>query len=625
MHSYIYGKSKVLKPFKYILVCWVVALSAQMVFSQAGSVDCISATPVCTTFYHVGSLSYPPNTIPNEINGATSCLSNGEQNGVWYTFTVQTGGVLSFNIRPLDTSDDYDWALFDITNNPCSDIFTNPALEVSCNYSNSITNNGITGANGGPNNQDEPTIPVVAGQTFVLFISNFNASTNGYDLDFGASSASIPDNSIPSLVSAVPSDSCGATSVIVTFSESVTCGSISPGDFTFTGPGGPIAISSISGCGGQYSEVFNLNLATPMTQSGLYTLTLTGGVMDVCGNSLNGPVVFNMVNNALDVTVNVVDATCGNNDGSATAVVNGGHGPFNFVWDTGFIGNPIAGLARGPHWVTAVDALGCTVTVNFNVNDPTSFTFTLNQLPDTCSKGNGVINVNVVGTTAPYIYNFVGAQIGPGSSFTNAIGDSTYIVIVTDNMGCWWPDTITMLNVTNDSLNAYFTTLDQEVDFLYPTGSYNNQSDYETSVEWLVDGQNLFGNNLTYTFPTYGDYPVTLVAFDQNGCRDSFTMMITVKVILDLFIPNAITTNEDGLNEIFYVKGIGMDTSTFELRIFDSYGREIFTTNDLTQGWNGKSQQGANLTPQDVYVYRVFVRDIYGDPYIREGRITVIR
>ncbi len=236
-----------------------------------------------------------------------------------------------------------------------------------------------------------------------------------------------------------------------------------------------------------------------------------------------------------------------------------------------------------------------------------------------------VKNVCVVGTTAPYTYNFVGSQNGPSNTYIDAIGDSSYVIIVTDNLGCWWPDTITVTNITNDSLHAFFTTMDQEVDFLFPIGSYNNQSENEVAVQWLVDGNTYGGNNLTYTFSNYGDYPITLVAFDQNGCRDSFTMMITVKVILDLFIPNAITANDDGLNEVFYVKGIGMDSTTFELSIFDGFGREIFHTTDLTQGWNGRPQQGANLNPQDVYVYRVFVRDIYGNPYTRRGSLTVIR
>lgn len=615
-----------MKLLKHIFAFGGLMISGIGAFGQL-SADCINASPVCQTVYNVASLSpAPANNVPNEIPG-TSCLSGGEVNGVWYIFTVQTSGTLNFNIEPHSCTDDYDWALYDLTNNTCADIPTGLAPEVSCNYSNSITNCGITGPNNGPNNQDNPELNVLAGQTFVLFISNYSGSTNGYTLDFTNSTATIPDNTVPSIVSAVPSDSCGATSIIVSFSENVSCGSINPADFTLTDPGGnPVNVISVSGCGSQYSETFNLNISPSMTQSGVYTLTLVGGVNDVCGNTLNGPMAFAINNNALDVTVNVVDATCGNDDGSATAVVNGGHGPFNYVWDDGVTGpNHPATYPRGPHSVTVVDALGCTVTIPFYVSDPTSFTFTVNGLPDTCSKGNGVLNVNVVGTTGPYIYDFGGQQISPANSYTDAIGDSTYIIRVTDNLGCWWADTVTVMNILNDTLTAFYSVSDQEIDFLFPYAFFYNQSLYESSVEWLIDGQTLFGNSFQYEFPTYGDFPVSLIAIDQNGCRDTFTMTITVKVILSIFIPNAVTINDDGLNEVFYVKGIGMDTSTYELRIFDSYGEEIFTSNNILEGWDGRRRQAPNTGQQDVYVYRLTVKDIYGETYIRTGSITVIK
>jgi gliding motility-associated-like protein len=588
------------------------------------SADCINATPVCTTFYSVPVINYPPNNVQAEIP-PTSCLSGGESNGVWYTFTVQTPGILSYNIIPFDNTDDYDWALYDLANASCADIPTGIAPEVSCNYSNSITNGGITGANGGPNNQDEPTLNVVAGQTFVLYISNFSGSTSGYRLDFANSTATIPDNSIPTLVSAVPSDSCGATSVIITFSENVACNSVNPADFILVGPSGPIAVTSVSGCGAQYSQTFNLNISPSMTESGVYTLTLDGFINDICGNVLAGPIVFNINNNALDVTVNVVNATCGNDDGSATAVVNGGHAPFNFAWSNGFVGNPVDSLPRGPHSVTVVDALGCIITIPFLVSDPTSFTFSVSTIPDTCSKGNGVLDVNVVGFTGPYIYDFDGDQTGPSDIYSNAIGDSNYVVTVTDVLGCWWADTVSVMNILNDSLEAFYSVSDQEIDFLFPYATFYNQSLYEDNIQWLINGQTYLGNSYQYEFPTYGAFPVSIVAFDQNGCRDTFTMTITVKVILSIFIPNAITVNDDGLNEIFYVKGIGMDTTTFQLSIFDGFGREIYSSNDINQGWDGRTQQGTNTNPQDVYAYRLTVRDIYGDPYVRTGRITVIR
>ena len=66
---------------------------------------------------------------------------------MWYAFTVKSSGNLCFTINPTNPSADYDWALYNLTNATCEDIFTDPSLEVSCNYQGTP---GLTGANGLP-------------------------------------------------------------------------------------------------------------------------------------------------------------------------------------------------------------------------------------------------------------------------------------------------------------------------------------------------------------------------------------------------------------------------------------------------------------------------------------------
>ncbi len=161
--------------------------SVQLAFSQYNSPrDCEGAIPVLAGYYDLPLVPTTINPIINEINPQYSCLSGGEINGVWFEFMISDSGVLSFNIIPYHQTDDYDWALFDLTSNNCSDISAG-GLEVSCNYSNSVTNYGITGANGGGNNQDESTINVISGQRFKLYISNFNGSPEGYQINMAAS------------------------------------------------------------------------------------------------------------------------------------------------------------------------------------------------------------------------------------------------------------------------------------------------------------------------------------------------------------------------------------------------------------------------------------------------------
>src|SRR5688572_4287466 len=199
------------KSIYFILVacCWAGYLQAQSV--QPG--DCTGAINLYGNFnYPV--MAYPANTVPNENNPATSCLSNGEENGIWFEFLVLDTGVLSFNLIPSNPTDDYDWALFNITGLACSNIYTD-TLEVRCNFNNSVTNGGITGANGGSNNQDEPTLNVFPGEWFKLFLSNYGMTSGGFYLDFSASTfgfdgtIGIDESSEPMLANVGPNPSDG--------------------------------------------------------------------------------------------------------------------------------------------------------------------------------------------------------------------------------------------------------------------------------------------------------------------------------------------------------------------------------------------------------------------------------
>lgn len=607
------------------------------VFAQASSGDCLGAIPVCQISYDVPVLNVPPDNVPNEISGVLSCLATGEDNGVWYTFTVQTNGVLHFNIIPYVSNDDYDWALFNLTNADCEDIRTNASLEVECNFSSSTTNFGITGANGGPNPQDEPTINVTAGQRFVLYISNFSQSPNGYKLDFSNSTAQVPDNVPPSLVSVQPNLNCNASSITVTFSENIACNSVQPNDFTFDGPGGPYTITTATGidcqAGAAYSTEYVLTLSPSIGSGGTFTLSLSGVIEDICGNQAGAAtpeVTFDY--NAMSLTLNVVDADCGVDNGQATVNVLGGVGPFEYLWSdpNAQTTQTATGLARGNYVVTVTDAQGCTASASLTVSDPTSFTFQVVQQADTCSKGVGVVTILVNGTTPPYQYTFTDhlQNVTSGNPvFTGAVGDSILYIRVTDDLGCWLDTLITVNNIQNDTLLAYFTVDNPVVNVLYPYAHFFNASQYYSSFVWEIEGQNLYEDNFIYHFVNgEGSYPVTIYAYDENGCKDTYTMIIDVLAEFSLFIPNAFTINQDGLNEKFEVKGMGLQENTFEMYIYDRWGRCVYESRNIYEGWDGSIGATAPAKTQEgVYVYRIYVRDNFGTLYQFTGKLVLIK
>ncbi|GIV44397.1 MAG: hypothetical protein KatS3mg035_1520 [Bacteroidia bacterium] len=323
--------------------------------AQTYAYDCIGAIPVCQTVYSqpnsFSGTGAPP--FHNEINASISCLASGEKNGVWYIFTVTAPGNLGFLITPNNTFDDYDWAVFNLTNANCSDIFNNASLQVSCNYSGT---SGPTGANGGSflNSQNasgtpfNAFIPVNVGETYVLYVSNFSSSQFGYTLDFGLSTASIFDTIPPNLTQFLGIN-CARNQVKFKLTENILCDSIAfmnqniANCVFLNGPGGPYTVDSVKGgavCSSSIQDPINDTLtiyfSPPITVGGQYTIDITCGLRDACGNSGNGNLTFNVTpGNAIIISGD--QTLC---EGESTQLT--ASGATNFTWfPGGFVGPTI--------------------------------------------------------------------------------------------------------------------------------------------------------------------------------------------------------------------------------------------------------------------------------------------
>ncbi|MDB5206583.1 MAG: hypothetical protein JWR72_1658 [Flavisolibacter sp.] len=95
---------------------------------------------------------------------------------------------------------------------------------------------------------------------------------------------------------------------------------------------------------------------------------------------------------------------------------------------------------------------------------------------------------------------------------------------------------------------------------------------------------------------------------DRNGCRNTGEVQIIVFCNNDnVFVPNTFSPNGDGSNDVFYVRGKGLNRVK-SLRIFNRWGQLVFdrmnfAVNDASAGWNG-TYNGAKPVA-DVYVYQL--------------------
>lgn len=121
-----------------------------------------------------------PGTNPQGIN--SGCLLTNGPGPQWLIMTVSTTGTLGFsfgaNGSPNPQAGFYDWAMWPYTSTTCNGIFNNTLPPVSCNWNASTT--GGTGMGtippGGVAGNYQPALNVVAGQQFLLLISNYSSA-----------------------------------------------------------------------------------------------------------------------------------------------------------------------------------------------------------------------------------------------------------------------------------------------------------------------------------------------------------------------------------------------------------------------------------------------------------------
>lgn len=90
-----------------------------------------------------------------------------------------------------------------------------------------------------------------------------------------------------------------------------------------------------------------------------------------------------------------------------------------------------------------------------------------------------------------------------------------------------------------------------------------------------------------------------------------------------LFVPNAFSPNDDGINDFWTPKMYGI--VEYKVQVFNRWGFVVFETNDPSKVWSGTVNNSEYYTPDGVYSYRVEYLDIRNNRDILVGTVTLIR
>lgn len=558
----------------YTLAILGIAFHGPLV-AQTSTSDCAGAIQLCGGIYTETSA---PTGTGNLYEFTGTCNQNAENASLWYTFTVQSAGALSFVLDPANDMDDYDWGLFNITNGGCAGINaqngTSP--EVNCNSYGLIGGNGQTGmstANGGTGTTNGPgdlngppfnaDLPVSVGQTYALVVMNWTGSPDGYTIDFTQSTAAIYDN-VPPVPLSVTLD-CSNQTFVVTFSEPILTSSVSATDFTLTTPSGavlPFATATPNTPGAFSQSAYTLDLGSVPAEGGIYTLNITnisGNVEDPCGNIV--------VDTTFAVTIE----------------------PFIYNVET----------------TTACNGTGGTLQANY-----------------------------VSGGTAPVTFTLAGNVLPDGSA--SGLFAGTYVLHVDDAAGCHILEPVTipdhvievLIPQEQDSLSCRNTSITVEGVQVVPDQAVN----YMWSAVTAGGTDPSFSTSASPMVTQPGTYTL-LVTDTEDGCTDQASVVIALTSapsvdLSSITLPNVVSPNGDGKNDVwrpFLPTEPDLDITalfdSYHLTVYNRWGRTVYETGNGGRTWNAKE------VGDGTYFYTVAFHSECGAVVDKEinGSVTVLR
>lgn len=173
--------------------------------------------------------------------------------------------------------------------------------------------------------------------------------------------------------------------------------------------------------------------------------------------------------------------------------------------------------------------------------------------------------------------------------------------------------------------NASFTYKPNTFDIFNTQVNFSALPQENTNYNWFEE-TSVVSNEIRWQTTLVQDSTTfCLVTVNNiNQCTDTSCTTLVIENRLTVYVPNAFTPNNDGLNELFVPIIGGARPATYYFAVFDRWGELIFESTTIGEGWDGTFKN--TQSPNGVYSYRVYVKEV-GTALSQEhiGSVTLIR
>ena len=114
-----------------------------------------------------------------------------------------------------------------------------------------------------------------------------------------------------------------------------------------------------------------------------------------------------------------------------------------------------------------------------------------------------------------------------------------------------------------------------------------------------------------------------LYATSAFGCVNLDSVVVNVEPYTLILVPTAFSPNGDGENDVFRIAKYLNIKSLQEFAVYDRWGQKVYSTDIITDGWNGEYRGHK----QDIGVYVWYVKALTYDneSVFKKGNVTLVR
>jgi len=297
-----------------------------------------------------------------------------------------------------------------------------------------------------------------------------------------------------------------------------------------------------------------------------------------------------------------------------------------YLWSDGSTGPNLQVSEGGSYGVTVIGPGGCAAQGGITLSDD-ALSLSAVAVPPACyGFADGSISAEQpLGGLPPYRYRLVGRGGWQSSPIFVGLTAGAYTLEAEDAAGC-----LGVLQLTLAQPNALALDLGADIHMhLGDSITLNPQTNAANAAlaQWSPP-EGLRCDTCVYTVaqPLRSTlYSLTMT--DTAGCRVEDALWVFVERQAGVFVPNALSPNADGINDVLVIFADASVSRLLRLRIFDRWGAllaDVQNPQPETPVWDAKGR-GGKPVPAGVYVYVLELERLDGQWEQVSGEVAIIR